>query len=165
MDKEVWTKAAEDNVGLQAYYKANAPKYTWTESVNAILITADSTEMPALQNAIKTNPAKWRNPFDNGVQNTGYIIDSNRFEVNQLPDLETKSMKPGQFTPTVRNAADGSQTSAYILKTITAGGQRTFDDARGFVVNDYQGVLENRWVDKLKKKYPVVVNESVLKGL
>jgi hypothetical protein len=39
------------------------------------------------------------------------------------------------------------------------------DDARGFVINDYQNYLEEKWIAELRKKYPVTVNEAVFKTL
>ena len=36
-------------------------------------------------------------------------------------------------------------------------------DVRGQVTSDYQDVLEKRWVEELKAKYPAVVNKKVLK--
>ena len=36
-------------------------------------------------------------------------------------------------------------------------------DVRGQVTSDYQAVLEDEWVKSLKSKYPVVVNQKVLK--
>ena len=38
------------------------------------------------------------------------------------------------------------------------GDLRSFEDARGYVINDYQAVLEKQWLEGLKKKYPVKVN-------
>jgi peptidyl-prolyl cis-trans isomerase SurA len=40
--------------------------------------------------------------------------------------------------------------------------QRTFNEARGLVINDYQTILEKQWTDQLKKKYPVVIDQKVL---
>ena len=37
-----------------------------------------------------------------------------------------------------------------------------YTDVRGLVVADYQEELEKAWVEKLRKKYPVVVNKEVL---
>jgi hypothetical protein len=42
---------------------------------------------------------------------------------------------------------------------------RKFEEARGLLINDYQNEMENQWIADLKKKYPVVINESVFKNL
>ena len=42
---------------------------------------------------------------------------------------------------------------------------RSFEEAKGLVINDYQTELESKWVQELKKKYPVHVNETVLQSL
>jgi peptidyl-prolyl cis-trans isomerase SurA len=42
---------------------------------------------------------------------------------------------------------------------------RTFEEARGMVMNDYQNKLEDQWIAELKKKYPVKINEAVFKTL
>jgi len=39
--------------------------------------------------------------------------------------------------------------------------QRSYAEARGLVISDYQGELENQWVAELKKKYPVKIDEKV----
>ena len=44
-------------------------------------------------------------------------------------------------------------------------GQKTFADARGDVVSDFQDAIDKKWIGELKKKYPVKVNEAVLKTL
>jgi hypothetical protein len=38
--------------------------------------------------------------------------------------------------------------------------QRSFDEAKGQVMTDYQQMLEDRWISDLKKKYPVRLNQS-----
>ena len=51
------------------------------------------------------------------------------------------------------------------LKFYKDGEQRSFEDARGMVINDYQGVVEKRWLSELQKKYPVKINEQLLKEI
>jgi peptidyl-prolyl cis-trans isomerase SurA len=44
-------------------------------------------------------------------------------------------------------------------------GQRSFEEARGMVISDYQQVLEDKWIAELKKKYLVKVNEAVFQSI
>ena len=39
---------------------------------------------------------------------------------------------------------------------------KTLNEARGLITNDYQNFLEKIWVDSLRKKYPVSVNNDIL---
>ncbi|MBQ0062062.1 MAG: hypothetical protein KBT15_09865, partial [Bacteroidales bacterium] len=39
------------------------------------------------------------------------------------------------------------------------------DDVLAQVVSDYQQHLEEQWMDNLRKQYPIVVNEKVLKSI
>ena len=70
----------------------------------------------------------------------------------------------GMVTEPVVNA-DGTASFAKIIKVYPANMQRSFEEARGLVINDYQNFLEEKWVAQLKKKYPVKMNENVFKTL
>ncbi|MBS1606915.1 MAG: hypothetical protein JST42_29940, partial [Bacteroidetes bacterium] len=74
-------------------------------------------------------------------------------------------VSPGAFTSFVTNKADNTVAFAYILTAYRERSPRNYKDARGFVINDYQNWLEDQWVDALKKKYPVKVDEQVVKTL
>jgi peptidyl-prolyl cis-trans isomerase SurA len=39
------------------------------------------------------------------------------------------------------------------------------DDVKGQVTGDYQNLLEQEWIEELKVKYPVVINEKELKKI
>ena len=91
--------------------------------------------------------------------------DSGRFELSQLPLPDRNLLQAGQFTSLVKNQSDNSVTVAYIIKTYMERSPRNFKDARGFIINDYQIFLENKWIAELKKKYPVKLNETVFRSL
>ena len=93
------------------------------------------------------------------------LADSGRFELGQIPVLERTNFTPGLITANVKNETDNSVTFAYIIKVYKDREPRSFTDARGFVINDYQGFLEQKWIGELKKKYPVHVNEEVFNSL
>jgi peptidyl-prolyl cis-trans isomerase SurA len=68
-------------------------------------------------------------------------------------------------TANVKNETDNSVTFAYIVKLYNGREPRNFQDARGFVINDYQEFLEQQWIASLKRKYPIKVNEAVFNTL
>jgi peptidyl-prolyl cis-trans isomerase SurA len=52
-----------------------------------------------------------------------------------------------------------------IISKIDAPRQKTFEEARGLAISDYQQYLEEQWLTELKKKYPVVINEIEVQKL
>ena len=70
--------------------------------------------------------------------------------------------KAGMMTTPMVNANDNTASFAYIIKAYSQPMQRSFNEAKGLVINDYQAILEKQWNEKLKKKYPVVIDQKVL---
>ena len=58
-----------------------------------------------------------------------------------------------------------SYTFNYIVRVYHDPSPRSFDDARGMVISDYQQEIEDRWIDELKKKYPVKVDQAVFRTI
>ena len=58
----------------------------------------------------------------------------------------------------------GKSVAVTIIRVETAR-LKTFAEARGAVINDYQAVLEKQWLAQLRQKYPVKVNEEEMKKL
>ncbi len=63
-----------------------------------------------------------------------------------------------------QNDAGDAYTLVYVFDVYPQEAPRSFDDARGLVINDYQQVLEQKLIAELKKKYPVKVNDVVAKN-
>lgn len=51
------------------------------------------------------------------------------------------------------------------VRAIEPARAKTFAEARGSVINDYQKILEKQWLDSLRARYPVKVNEQELEKL
>ena len=88
--------------------------------------------------------------------------DSGRFELTQING--NANATTGSFSPVIRNA-DGTATFMQYFKIYGGGEQRNFEDSKGMVINDYQNIVEKRWIEELRKKYPVKVNEVLLKQI
>ncbi len=162
MDKNVWAKANEDDAGLRAYYNQHKSKYQWAPSADALVITCQNEQVATeLQKKLLSNLNAWRGITDGyGSQ---VAADSSRYELSQLPVAGRTNFTPGLLTAPVSNASDGTTSFNYIIKVYRDTDQRSFEDARGMVISDYQQVLEDKWLATLKKKYPVKVNEAVFK--
>jgi peptidyl-prolyl cis-trans isomerase SurA len=52
-----------------------------------------------------------------------------------------------------------------IISKVDDPRQKTFEEARGLAISDYQQYLEEQWIAELKKKYPVVVNQVEVQKL
>lgn len=160
MQRQVWDKAAADSTGLKAYYKAHKDKYWWEASADVILFTCSDSSSAEKAKAAFSKSHDWKSI----VQNSDGTVqaDSGRFELTQIPGI-TASTTEGTLTQPTKSSTDNITSFAFVVKTYAGHLPRSFDDARGFVINDYQSFLEDKWVEALKKKYPVKVNESVLR--
>ena len=52
-----------------------------------------------------------------------------------------------------------------IIEQIIPRTQKTMDEARGFIIADYQSYLEKEWISALKSRYKVRVNQDVFESL
>lgn len=164
MQHKIWDVAATDSAGLQKYYAEHKDKYWWESSADAIILTAGNEKFAEeTRNKLKENYKNWQKYIDNS--NGQLQGDSGRFELGQIPVVDRTNFTEGLITANVKNETDQSVAFAYIVKLYPNRQPRSFADARGFVINDYQVYLEEKWVAELKKKYPVVINEAVVKNL
>lgn len=161
MQQEVWNKAQTDSTGLKALYEKNKKSYLWKQSANAILFfCSDMNTANALFDKVKANPAGWRAASE--LFPDKVIADSSRYEWEQIPNLNKTVPKKGMFTSPLMNITDNTASFAYIVDVFTEPTQRSFNEARGMVINDYQAVLEKQWDEALRKKYPVTIDQKVL---
>jgi len=160
MDKNVWGKAGEDTIGLKANFAANKAKYNWQPGVSAVSISANSKTLATdLYEKIKANPQDWKTIVS--AEGAKAAADSGRYEFNQMPIKSAFEKKAGFISQPERNGTDESYSFIYITKVFENIEPRSFEDARGLVMNDYQQELEQNWMNSLKKKYPIKVNEAV----
>ncbi len=160
MQREVWGPAQTDSAALVNYFEKNRTKYNWKPSVDAVIFYAnDMTTANTFRNEVKKSPATWRE-LANGYGEK-IAADSSRFELAQIPNPSKQVLQTGIITTPLLNKADNTASFAYIIRNYNKTEPRSFADARGLVINDYQIELEKNWVDQLKKKYPVRINEKL----
>lgn len=164
MQREIWNRAQGDSVELLSLYEKNKKKYIWKQSADAVIFfCSDQDIAKTVFDQLKKKPADWRKTVD--AVSEKVVADSSRYEWSQIPNLNKTSPKAGMITPLLVNKNDNTVSFAYIIKVYLQPMQRSFNEAKGLVINDYQSLLEEKWTQELKKKYPVVIDQKVLASI
>jgi peptidyl-prolyl cis-trans isomerase SurA len=164
MQREIWSPSQTDSAALMTYYQQHRSKYKWNKSADAIIFQAPDTSTARLIiNDINKTPAQWNLIVD--YYKDRVAVDSGRFELSEIPIGVTTGLKAGAITKPLINKVDNSASFAYIIRVYDQPAQRSFSEAKGLVIIDYQAELEKRWIEELRKKYPVDINEKALASL
>ena len=162
-NRHVWAKAQKDEHGLMQYFKKNKKKYKWEEPrFKGVAYRArEEKDIKAVRKLLKKTPfERWeeqlRNTFntdsvlriraEKGIFKKGdnALVDHEVFKVHTLP-----------------KQIEGYPYSSVYGKKIKS--PKVMDDVRPLVVTDYQEYLESQWVNDLRQKYTVTVNEDIVK--
>ena len=163
MERQVWNKAAGDSVGLTKFYHEHSANYKWAASAAILVFNCTNTKVASDAASALGTGTDWRLIAD---KSDGKIqADSGRYELTQIQAPVGTQIAEGLITDAFSNSGDTTASFVKVLKMFPANQQRSFDEAKGLVINDYQSFLEDKWVAELKKKYPVKVNEVVFRSL
>ncbi len=161
MQQEVWNKAQGDSTALLALYEKNKTLYNWKQSADAVIFfCSDEATAKTLSDQLKKNPVGWKTAVE--AVNEKVVADSARYEWAQIPGMGQTKPQTGAITPITPNTTDKTASFALISKVYPIAENRTFNEAKGLLMNDYQTWLEAEWIKKLKIKYPVTVDQKVL---
>jgi peptidyl-prolyl cis-trans isomerase SurA len=163
MERKVWSNAVNDSAALLKYYAQHKSKYLWAASADIIIFSCTNKKVAEESLAGLKEGKGWKKITEES--NNSIQADSGRYELSQITLAEGTVAATGMITPIVVNESDGTAGFVNILKLHPANEQRTFEEARGLVINDYQIILEEKWIEELKKKYPVKVDEKVFQSL
>ena len=163
MEKNIWGKATNDSAGLLKQYNENKSKYLWAASANVILFNCSNKTVAETARKALLAGKDWKQVSEEA--NNTLQADSGRFDLSQIPIAINPKSPAGFITEIIVNPADGTAGFAKIINQYEAGLQRNFEEAKGLVINDYQSILEEKWINELKKKYPVKINDSVFRSL
>ncbi|MBD5341562.1 MAG: hypothetical protein HDR94_08305 [Bacteroides sp.] len=160
--KKIWDKAAKDTEGLKSYFENHRADYQWSvphakgyivQAANDSI--ADEVRKLAAETGRDSIVNKVRKTFGSKVSIEKILAEkgSNPMIDNLLFD-----------GPEVKPSKKGMEVYFMIdPRVLTAPEEYT--DVRGLVTSDYQNEFQNAWEEELRKKYPVKVNQKVLKSV
>ncbi|HET8573201.1 MAG TPA: peptidylprolyl isomerase [Edaphocola sp.] len=166
MDKKVWNKASSDTSGLKAFYEKNQDKYKWPAGVEGTLFYADNkAALEKLQHYIDQGEdiqVALDKVHQDMPGNAEIKSQAGRYAFGQIP-LAQESLAAHKATAVFNNPDSKGFGMIYVSKVYPDDELKSLDDARGFVMADYQDYLEKQWEQQLMKKYPLKINDRVLK--
>ncbi|HEY0058273.1 MAG TPA: peptidylprolyl isomerase [Flavisolibacter sp.] len=164
MQQKVWGPSQTDTAALRKWYDQNTSSYKWGKSADAVVFYAsDVTSADAFRKRLAPDPSRWKvllADYSNQI-----VADSARFDIAAISNGGRTALKGGTITPSLLNKGDNTVSFAYVMRIYPEGGQRSFEEAKGLVTGDYQAALEGAWVNELKARYGVVVNEAAWNAL
>lgn len=162
MDKEVWKKAEKDTAGLQNFYEEHKNEYVWGKRVKTIVVTVNAKENAARAEelvrqdiSIDSLRAVVKNEELRGVN-----ARSPYFQEGDDIDVDEMDWVPGTIK-VIPSTVDNTTRIIKILE-VREPENKTFREVRGLITSAYQAKLEADWLEALKEKYPVSVNEKIL---
>ncbi|MDX1445640.1 peptidylprolyl isomerase [Lishizhenia sp.] len=163
MKDEVWDKASKDTLGLKNYYQAHREDYILPNRLNANVF-----ELYNKKDAKKAYK----------MLKKGASMADLEAEFGSESDLRMRADSLVMNTETDERIKNES-LSLGLNKAYEANGKyyvvvvneelpsrpKTYKEAKGAIIQDYQTQLEKAWLEELRKKHDIVINKEVLFSL
>ncbi|PQJ12393.1 hypothetical protein CJD36_001185 [Flavipsychrobacter stenotrophus] len=167
MDRNVWSKATKDSAGLKAFYESHKTKYVWENGFEGSVYTfKNKASLDTAQQILKAGNVtdedliKALNTQNNPDRVT---IQRGRYEFSKFRDATQAELTANKTK--VMPGVNGTYRMVVARQVFTTPGIKTLDEARGYVVAEYQDHLEKEWNAMMKKEYPMKVNEKVFQSM
>lgn len=164
--QRVWDKAAKDPDGLEAYFKAHADRYAWTEprfKGMIIFATSDSIMDLAMAEAATLDASKPADFAQALRKKFGRDVKVERVVAAKGENPITDFIAFGGDEESARARSKWASFRPYNSRMINAPEEAA--DVRGAAITDFQNELEQEWLKELHEKYSVKVNEDVFNKL
>lgn len=163
---EVWDKASEDSIGLVEFHKTIADRYQWRERAETSIYTLNNLDedlMAKIVKYAKKKPAeKVLAKFNKKEEVLSHTTKS--FERDGAKIVRGLAWEVGTTTAVEVNTYDKTQ-SFLKFESLQPAVNKTIDEAKGYIISDYQDQLQKEWIAMLEDRYDVQVNTAVLQSL
>ena len=179
MQQLVWDRANNDSVGLAAFFAQHQSEYNWGNRFDVGVYFCNDAKMmktvaKQVKKGISTDSLRREHTKKNILD---FSYRGGKFEMGDtflfapspilkmlfadLSNAKPKYNKPGIYQV-------GQVGDDFIVVKVNAylpAGPKMLDETRGPVASKYQEQLEKEWIESLRNRYSVTVNESVMKSI
>jgi peptidyl-prolyl cis-trans isomerase SurA len=162
MQDQVWNKAVKDTAGLRVFFMDNRAKYSWSERLDATVYECKdehvAVQVYGMLISSDTINSKDVLEFINKESELNLKVRMNKFEVLQTPYLQNQRFTTGL------NPVYSFEGKWYVVSVaaLLPPAPKEFNEAKGIATSDYQAFLEKKWLETLRLKHQIVINEDVL---
>jgi peptidyl-prolyl cis-trans isomerase SurA len=153
MEDSVWTAAAQDTSGLRHLYRQNREQYRFPERVRTAVFRAPTDSLLTPYTTIDSDSVALsalvkRAAADSLVRvDTAMVTDSSSAVYRRVLDLDDHTA--------VGPIEQNGESLVLIRDTVLLPRQKTFEEARSSLVQDYQNQYEEKVLSRLRRKYEV----------
>lgn len=169
MDRNVWSKASKDTTGLKTFYETRKTKYLWEPGFTGAVYTFKNESVlkdgqKMLQGKKPATDEELMKKLNTDQMPDAVTITHGRYEFVKYKDLPQESIVKGKLSEAKKND-NGSYTIVKADDVYSTQTPKSLNEAKGYVVAEYQDYLEKKWNDEMRAKYPVKVDEPVFKSM
>ena len=170
-NREVWEKATADEAALQRWFETHRKDYAWEQPryKGIAYHVKDKKDVKAVKNCVKNLPFdQWAEALRTTFNPDTIIrirVEKGLFKAGDNATVDRLVFK----TKGTGSASEPSWAGDYPIDAVYGKKLKKYPedytDVKNKVVEDYQEMLEKEWVASLRQRYPVEINEAVLKTI
>lgn len=160
----VWDKANQDTTGLEHFFEQHRDRYLTEEKAEAEIYTVSGGDKKLndkiLAYARKNSGEQTLKKFNT---NKKTVVEYSKAEY----DRKSKEIMGAEWKANAVTPIQGSGNDFRFVKIvrIIPPRQKSLNEARGYVVADYQDYLEQQWIAELRNEFAVKLNNDVMSAM
>jgi len=166
MDQKVWSKAVKDSAGLEDFYKTHKSDYMWPERVDASIYECANEQVAKKVEKLTKKRVK-KGYTDAYIMQE--INEDNALNLNIRSGLFAKSddaiIDKTPWVPGTYTIQDSGKPTLVQVYDVKQPQPKALNEARGLITSAYQSHLEEMWIQELRSKYPVQVDQKVFESI
>ena len=156
MQDKIWEGAKNDSIGLQEFYNANKQNYVWPDRIEgSVARSTDAKYIKKVRKYWKKNQSNEMIDEALNKEQQNVIFSNGELELGHRSLPKTLEFKTG-LSKVIEENSNFYVVNVTALKPTT---QKTFEEAQGQADCDYQIALESEWIQELRTKFKVDINE------
>lgn len=163
MNKNIWQIAKTDSTGLKNYYEKTKNNYNWKKRLD-VDIYSSSDEITTKQVQTLLMRGEESATIKKQINSDGKI---NIITVSDVFEIDQSELPEGLIP--VKGVSDIKLNDGFYvvvnIKEVIEPTLKEFDEVRGTVISDFQTEIEKKWMQSLRDKYEVKINNKSLKKL